>query len=67
MTNTPKLLCRWYRPDEHEDGKCGKSRVNLITIGTDEEEVLAIIWKQTKVYRDLTEEKKRVEEAQAKI
>ena len=39
----------------------------MITVGTDEDEVLAIMWKQTKVYLDPTKEKNRLEEARAKI
>ncbi len=41
-TNTPKLLCRWCSPRDHEDAKYSKSRVNLITIKMDKEELLAI-------------------------
>ena len=67
MANTPKLLCRWCRPDDHEDTKCPKSGVNLITIGTDEEEVLAITQKQAKAYPDPAEKRKRLEEARAEI
>lgn len=58
--NTPKLLCRWCRPGDHEDSKCPKARVNLITVDTDIEEVLAITRRQT-------EEKRKVAEAQAEI
>ena len=65
--NTPKLLCRWCGPGDHDNAKCPKSGVNLITVRTDEEEVLAITWKQAKVYPNLAEEKKRLEEAQAEI
>ena len=65
--NTPKLLCRWCGLGDHEDAKCPKLGVNLITIGTDEEEVLAITRKQAKLYLDPTEEKKRLEEALAEI
>ena len=39
----------------------------MIIVGTDEEEVLAIMWKQVKVYPDPVEEKKRLEEARAEI
>lgn len=39
----------------------------MITIGTDEEEVLAITRKQVKLYHDPTEEKKRLEEARVEI
>ena len=39
----------------------------MITIGTDEEEVLAITWKQAELYPNPTEEKKRLEEAQEEI
>ena len=66
-TNTPKLLCRWCGLGDHEDAKCPKSGVNLISISTDEEEVLAITCKQAKLYPNLTEEKKRLEEARAEI
>ncbi len=66
-TNTPKLLCRWCGPGDHDDTKCPKSGINLITVGTDEEEVLAITRKQAKLYPDPAEEKKRLEEARAKI
>jgi hypothetical protein len=41
--------------------------VNLITIETAEEEVLAITQKQEKLYPDPTEEKKRLEAARAEI
>ena len=67
MGNTPKLLWRWCGRGDYEDAKCLKLGVNLITIGTDEEEVLAITQKQAKLYPDLTQEKKRLEEAQAEI
>lgn len=66
-TNTPKLLCRWCGPGDHEDAKCPKLGVNLITIETDEEEVLAITWKQAKLYPNMTEEKNKLEEARAEI
>ena len=39
----------------------------MISIGADEEEVLAITHKHLKLYPDPTEEKKRLEEAQKKI
>ena len=65
-TNAPKLLCRWCSPIDHEDAKCPKSGVNLISIDRDEE-VLAITHKQAKLYPDPTEEKKRLEEARAEI
>ena len=67
MANTPKLLCRWCGLGDHEDAKCPKSGVNLISIGADKEEVLAITRKQAKLYPNLTEEKKRLEEVQAEI
>ena len=44
-----------------------KSGVNLITMGTDEEEVLAITRRQSKLYLDSIEEKRKLEEARAKI
>ena len=65
--NTPKLLCRWCEPGDHEDSKCPKSGINLITVGTDEEEVLAITRRQAKVYPDPAEEKRKVGEARAEI
>ena len=65
--NAPKLLCRWCSLGHHEDVKCLKSRVNLITIGTDEEEVLAITQKQAKLHPNPTKEKKRLEEARTEI
>ena len=67
MANTPKLLCRWCELNDHKDAKCPKSGVNLIAIGIDEEEVLAMTWKQAKVYLDPTEENKRLEEVRAKV
>ena len=65
-TNTPKLLCKWCGPGDHEDVKCPKSGVNLISIFTDEE-VLAITRKQAKLYPDPMEEKKKLEEARTEI
>ena len=62
--NTPKLLCRWCGPNDHEDSKCPKFGVNLITVGTDEEEVLAITRRQAKLP---AEEKRKLGEAQAEI
>ena len=58
--NMLKLLCRWCGPGDHEDSKCPKFGVNLITVGTDVEEVLAITQRQAK-------EKRKVGEAQADI
>ena len=67
MANTSKLLCRWCGLGDHDDAKCSKSEVNLITIGTDEEEVLAITRRQAKEYPDPTEEKRKFEEARVEI
>ena len=60
-------LCKWCGPRDHEDAKCSKSGVNVITIRMDEEEILVITWKQAKLYPDPTEEKKRLEEARTEI
>lgn len=54
-TSTLKLLCRWCGPGDHEDSQCPKSGVNLITVGTDVEEVLAITRRQAEEKRKLAE------------
>ena len=66
-TNAPQLLCRLCGPGDHDDTKCPKSGVHLITVGTDEEEVLAITRKQAKEYPDPAEEKRKFGEARAEI
>ena len=66
-TNAPQLLCRWCGPGDHDDAKCPKSGVHLITIGTNEEEVLSITQKQAKEYPDPAEEKRKFGEARAEI
>ncbi len=63
----PQLLCRWCGPGDHDDSKCPKSRVNLITVGMDEKEVLAITREQAKEYLDPAEEKRKFAEARAKV
>ena len=67
MANTPKLLCRWCGPGDHEDSKCPKVGVNLITDGMDEEDVLAFTWKQAKEYSVSAKEKRKFGEARAEI
>ena len=59
---TPQLLCRWCGPGDHEDSKCLKKGVNLLSIEACDEKILAITREQAKKarYLDAEEEKKRL-------
>ena len=65
MKETPQLLCRWCGPGDHEDAKCSKQGVNLLSIETCDEKVLAVTREQAKKekYLDAEEEKERLQKA----
>lgn len=66
---TPQLLCRWCGPRAHEVSKCPKQRVNLLSIETCDEKVLAVTQEQAKKakYPDVEEEKERLQKARTEI
>ena len=66
---TPQLLCRWCGPGDHEDSKCPKQGVNLLSIETFDENVLAIMREQARKakYPNAEEEKERLQKARAEI
>ena len=69
MKGTPYLLCRWCSLGDHDDSKCPKLGVKLLTIERCDEETLAISHAHAKkaTYLDPEEEKKRMQQAKAKI
>ena len=58
----PQLLCRWCGPGDYEDTKCPKQSVNLLSIETFDENVLAITREQARKakYPNVEEEKERL-------
>ena len=47
----PQVLCRWCGPGNHEDSKCPKQGVNLLSIKACDEKILAITREQAKKAR----------------
>ncbi len=62
---TSQLLCRWCGPRDHEDPKCLKQGINLLSIEACDEKVLAITCEQARKakYPDAGEEKERLQQA----
>ena len=65
----PQLLCRWCGPRDHEDSKCPKQGVNLLSIETCDEKVLVITREQARKakYPNAEEEKERLQKARTEI
>ena len=66
MKEMPQLLCKWCGPGDHEDSKCPKPKpVNLLSIETCDERIMAITRQQAKKakYLDAEEEKERLQKA----
>ena len=68
MKEMPQLLCRWCGPGDHEDSKCPKPKlVNLLSIETCDERIMAITQQQTKKAKCPDAEEERLQKARAEI